>query len=239
MVRILFIFIFSFIGFHILAQNISVDTLGKLGNDIQTKIKYGNLIIQTIPSDVKIEISKLGVNEDKKKDSLIFEDIYTGLYELTLGSKQDAFKCFVKVLDNKTVHLFVDIKEKSFKAEIVEYTPLDEEEDYMDTDDIYVMVENMPEFPGGASGLREWIRSNVKYPEIARKNKVTGRVYVGFVIDKVGKVGEVKILRSINPILDSEALRVVASMPKWKPGIQKGKPVRVSYTFPINFQLRR
>jgi TonB family protein len=224
-------------GFQGLAQNTRIDTLSQMGGDIQTKIMYGNLIIQTIPNNVFVEIPKLSINEDKKQDSLIFDEIYTGLYDLTFSSKQDKFKCIVEVLNKETVHLLVNVKGKSFEKQVIDYTP-SEEEEFVDTDLLYVMVENMPEFPGGARGLREWIRSNVKYPEIARRNKVTGRVYVGFVIDKVGKVGEVKVLRSINPVLDSEALRVVESMPVWKPGVQKGKPVRVSYTFPINFQLR-
>ncbi len=235
--RIFLVFIFGLMGFQVLAQDSGVDTIGQVDNNIQAKIKYGNLIIQTIPSEVFVEIPKLSVNENKKQDSLIFDEIYTGLYELSFSSKLEKFKCFVEVLDKETIHLLVNVNGKSFKKQVIDYTPSDDEE-YVDTDQLYVMVENMPEFPGGARGLQEWIRSNVKYPEIARRNKVTGRVYVGFVIDKVGKVGEVKVLRSINPVLDSEALRVVESMPAWKPGVQKGKPVRVSYTFPINFQLR-
>ncbi len=234
--RIFLIFVFGLMAFQGLAQNTRVDTLSQLGDDIQTKIMYGNLIIQTIPSNVVIEIPKLSFNENKNQDSLIFEDIYTGLYELSFISEEVKFKCFVEILDKESVHLLVNVDEKNFKKKIIDYTP-SEEEEFVDTDQLYVMVENMPEFPGGARGLREWIRSNVKYPEIARRNKVTGRVYVGFVIDKEGKVRDVKVLRSINPALDNEALRVVKSMPAWKPGVQKGIPVRVSYSFPISFQL--
>lgn len=234
--KTILIFIFGLISLPILAQT-SVDTVRKMDDDIQTKIKYGNLIVQTIPSRVDVAIPKLGVDEEKKQDSLIFEEVYTGLYELSLKSEKENFKCFVEVFDNETVHAVVNLNEKSLKTNIIDYTLSAEVEEEVDSEQLYVMVKNMPEFPGGARGLRDWIKSNVKYPEIARRNKVTGRVYVGFVIDKEGKVGKVKILRSINSVLDKEALRVIGNMPTWKPGMQKGKPVKVSYTFPINFQL--
>lgn len=102
----------------------------------------------------------------------------------------------------------------------------------------FYVIENKPEFPvGGVEGLNKWISQNVKYPEIAKENGVTGKVFVQFVIDKDGKVTNVEVVRSVDPYLDKEAVRVVKSMPDWKPGSQRGKPVKVSFNIPINFKL--
>lgn len=102
--------------------------------------------------------------------------------------------------------------------------------------DIFQVVEDMPQFPGGS--VQKWIAKNVQYPMIAQENNIQGKVFVQFVIEKDGSVSDVKVARSVDPSLDKEAIRVVKAMPKWKPGKQRGKPVRVSYTVPINFQLQ-
>lgn len=102
-------------------------------------------------------------------------------------------------------------------------------------EDVFQVVEDMPTFPGD---INKWLGKNVKYPVIAQENNIQGRVTVQFVIEKDGSITDVKVLRSVDPSLDKEAVRVVKSMPKWKPGKQRGKPVRVSYTVPINFRLQ-
>ena len=102
-------------------------------------------------------------------------------------------------------------------------------------EDIFQVVENMPTFPGD---INKWLGKNVKYPVIAQENNIQGRVTVQFVIERDGSITDVKVLRGVDPSLDKEAVRVVKSMPKWKPGKQRGKPVRVSYTVPINFRLQ-
>lgn len=106
-------------------------------------------------------------------------------------------------------------------------------------EDIFVNVEEMPEFPGGNNGLLKYLASSVKYPEIARINNVQGKVYVSFVINKKGEVTHVAIARGVDSNLDREALRVVNSMPLWKPGRQNNENVNVSYTVPINFVLKQ
>ena len=237
--KVFFIFFINLIGFQIFAQNVIIDTIVKEDARIPATIKYGNLIIQTIPSDVMVEIPKLGINEEKNQDSLILEEIYTGLYDLSFRFENETFKCFVEVLNEKTVHVLVDVKEKSFETNIVVYNSQLPEAIPVDINQVYVMVEEMPEFPGGILELRRWVKSNVKYPESSRKKGITGRVYIGFVINRGGQVEECKVLRSIDPALDREALRVVNNMPDWKPGKQRGEPVKVSYTFPINFYLHR
>ena len=104
-------------------------------------------------------------------------------------------------------------------------------------DDFFMVVENMPEFPGGDLGLMKYIQKNVKYPAIAKEYNITGKVYVSFIVDKSGSVTNVKIVRGVDKNLDAEAMRVVKSLPKYKPGKQRGKSVRVMFTIPINFTL--
>lgn len=112
-----------------------------------------------------------------------------------------------------------------------------EEEEEEDTQ-IFFIVEEMPEFPGGEPALRQFIANAIKYPVIAQENGIQGRVYVTFVVNTDGSIADARIARGVDPSLDKEALRVVNSLPKWKPGKQRGKPVRVSYTVPINFVLQ-
>jgi TonB family protein len=105
-------------------------------------------------------------------------------------------------------------------------------------DDVFMVVEEMPEYPGGVPALRQFLANSVKYPEEAIKKGIQGKVYVNFVVEKDGSIVVAKIARGVSPELDAEALRVVKLMSKWKPGKQKGEAVRVSYTVPINFALQ-
>lgn len=101
----------------------------------------------------------------------------------------------------------------------------------------FLIAEEMPVFPSGDDALRQYLATNVVYPQEAKDKKIEGRVFVSFVVDEEGDVVEVHAAREYNPVLDAEAMRVVGSMPKWTPGKQRGVPVRVSYTVPINFVL--
>ena len=100
------------------------------------------------------------------------------------------------------------------------------------------VVEQMPQFPGGPAALMEFLSKNVKYPQEAYKNGIQGRVIVTFVINKDGSISDAKVVKSVDPQLDEEALRVVHSMPNWIPGRQNGEPVNVKYTVPITFKLQ-
>jgi TonB family protein len=106
-------------------------------------------------------------------------------------------------------------------------------------DPIFYKVDTLPEFPGGEMALRNFLASEIKYPEIARENGIQGKVYVTFIVTKKGKVTEPKISRGVDPALDKEALRVVSSLPDWKPGKQGSKAVNVSYTVPVYFELEK
>ena len=108
---------------------------------------------------------------------------------------------------------------------------------HVDNDSIYQIVEVMPEFPGGAAAMFTYLSGNIKYPEEAKDKGISGRVFISFVVEKDGSVNQVQVKKGIGGGCDEEAVRVVQAMPKWKPGLQKGKPVRVSYLLPITFKL--
>ena len=185
-------------------------------------------------SDVKIivdhkyqSITKSTVNaqgefriETSPEASILFEHTKSD------GSKLVRF-CTPKVLaqmnpDNMVIELipYIDIKTAATEA------------------DVYEVVENMPEFPnGGMTALKKYLSDNIRYPEAAHKAGIQGRVTVQFVVGKDGSIGNVSILRGVNADLDAEAIRVISSMPKWKPGTQKGEPVKVKYTVPVMFRL--
>ena len=113
--------------------------------------------------------------------------------------------------------------------------PIEEEEEEV----IFMVVETMPEFPGGQQALFKYLSENVKYPVIAQENGIQGRVICQFVVNKDGAIVDVEVVRSGgDPSLDKEAVRVIKSMPKWNPGKQRGKAVRVKYTVPVNFRLQ-
>ncbi|HLW07540.1 MAG TPA: energy transducer TonB [Marinilabiliaceae bacterium] len=107
-----------------------------------------------------------------------------------------------------------------------------------ENDGFFLVVEEMPEFPGGEAALKRYLATAVKYPIIAQENNIQGRVSIQFIINTRGEVTNATVLRGVDPSLDKEALRVVESMPRWKPGKQRNKTVRVSYTVPINFVLQ-
>jgi periplasmic protein TonB len=104
-------------------------------------------------------------------------------------------------------------------------------------DAVYTTVDNMPEFPGGDIALRKFISKAVRYPSIAAEKSIQGRVFVKYIVNKDGRVSDAKIARGVDPSIDNEAIRVVMSLPKFKPGMQNGKVVRVSLVVPISFQL--
>lgn len=104
-------------------------------------------------------------------------------------------------------------------------------------EEIFVVVENQPEFPGGNQAMMEFLGNNINYPVEAQEKRIQGRVILNFVIEKDGAISEIQVVRGVDPSLDMEATRVVGAMPKWKPGTQRGQAVRVRYTLPIAFRL--
>lgn len=106
------------------------------------------------------------------------------------------------------------------------------------TDEVFTVVEQMPEFPGGESAMNDFLDKNLQYPQMAKEQSIQGKVWIGFIVDKFGNVSNVEVLRGIGGGCDEEAARVVGIMPRWNPGKQSGRPVIVKFRFPINFTLR-
>ena len=120
----------------------------------------------------------------------------------------------------------------------VKYTPVEVEEEEVEEQQIFQVVEEMPEFPGGMGECMKWLGKNIKYPTISQENGVQGRVIVQFVVNRDGTIVDAKVVRGVDPYLDKEALRVVNQMPKWSPGKQRGKAVRCQFTLPVQFRLQ-
>ena len=132
----------------------------------------------------------------------------------------------------------IQSSEENNQAVEIKYVPVEVEEEEPEEQEIFDVVEKMPEFPGGNAALMSYLAKNIKYPTIAQENGTQGRVIVQFVVNKDGSIVDAKVARSVDPYLDKEALRVINSMPKWNPGMQRNKPVRVKYTVPVMFRLQ-
>jgi len=145
----------------------------------------------------------------------------------------------INVVEDDVIVESVEITTEDNKnAEVVIAAPVAvaqvEEEDNV----VFQVVETMPGFPGGDQALFKFLGENVKYPVIAQENGIQGRVICQFVVNKDGSIVDVEVVRPVDPSLDKEAIRVIKSMPKWSPGKQRGKAVRVKYTLPVNFKLQ-
>jgi len=143
--------------------------------------------------------------------------------------------------DNVEIEDELEIEDSEANEEtVIDVQPLIEatEEEEEDTDEIFLIVEEAPEFPGGTRALYKYLQTHVRYPVIAQENGIQGKVYVKFVVNEVGDVSNAEILRGVDQSLDVEALRVVNSLPKFKPGKQRGRPVKVFYNAQITFQLQ-
>ena len=122
---------------------------------------------------------------------------------------------------------------------VIKHIPVTVDEEVVVEDDIFVIVEENPQFPdGGTVGLLQYLGKNIKYPTIPQENGTQGRVTVQFVVNKDGSIVDVKVIRGVDPYLDKEAVRVISTMPKWIPGKQRGVPVRCKFTVPVTFKLQ-
>ena len=189
-------------------------------------------------------------NYDKREidESLLNREIVEDL-EMTEITKQEEQKPQPVELPKQTTQLEivqddVEVEDIEINAEvdqqevIEEYVPVEVEEEEVQEQEIFQIVEEMPSFPGGEAKLMEYVAKNIKYPQIARETGIQGRVFVGVVVEPDGSISNVKLLRGIGGGCDEEAMRVIKSLPKWKPGKQRGKAVRVSYQIPVFFKLQ-
>ena len=148
----------------------------------------------------------------------------------------------IEIVDNEEeIEEEIEIDAEVSQDEVLEeydFTPPEIEEEEIVEAEIFKVVEEMPEFPGGAAKMMEFIQKNIKYPMMARESDIQGRVFVNFVVEPDGSITNVTVMRGIGGGCDEEALRVVQSMPNWKPGKQRGSAVRCSFTVPIIFKLQ-
>ena len=145
------------------------------------------------------------------------------------------------VEDDVEVEDEIDINAEVDQDEIIEeyeYEAPEVEEEEIVEAEIFLAVEENPEFPGGPAKMMEYIQKNLKYPMMARESDIQGRVFINFVVEPDGSISNVTVLRGIGGGCDEEAVRVVENMPRWKPGKQRGTAVRVSYNLPVIFKLQ-
>ncbi len=131
---------------------------------------------------------------------------------------------------------FIDV-EASLTTPIQEFAPIFVQEEIIEEDVIFTVVEDQPAFPGGEEARLRYLHDNLRYPQMAREAGIQGTVFVTFVVERDGSVTDVRILRGIGGGCDEEAIRVVRNMPRWQPGRQRGQPVRVQFNMPIRFVL--
>ncbi len=135
-------------------------------------------------------------------------------------------------VDDIEIDAETDDEEEIEEQQIVEEEPEEEKED-----EIFVFVEDQPSFPGGDEARIKYLQENIHYPEMAKESGIQGTVYVTFVVEKDGRITNVKVLRGIGGGCDEEAVRIIKNMPRWKPGKQRGRPVRAQFNMPIRFVL--
>lgn len=237
----------QFVGEQLVIANNFNYSLIKKRIKMMSKIKSSNYAITKIIFGVLVAVSLVIVFACEQKESVeteqpAFRDnsikiqttITTDGTIKIEGTKEDLVNFKTMFSERLNLNEVTDSLGNFYLEEIIEVKPKTLESD----EEIFFIVENMPEFPGGEMALRQYIANNVEYPNDAIKNGKQGKVYVTFVVSKDGSIANAKIARGVNPSLDAEALRVINGLPNWKPGTQRGKPVNVSYTVPINFQLQ-
>jgi len=184
---------------------------------------------EVLPEEVlkSVKVTELQIVEDdkvKKEDEIKTQDELKET-ETAFGQKDNE-----KGTEDRNVT-------RTLKEEVVVEKPVEKPKEEK-KEEIFRSVEQMPQFPGGEAALMKYLSSHINYPPMAAENNIQGRVVVQFVVDKTGKVGEVKVVRSVDKDLDKEAVRVCKSLPKFTPGRQNGQAVSVWYTLPVQFKLQ-
>jgi len=142
------------------------------------------------------------------------------------------------VEDDVEVDEEIDIDvEADDDTEMEEYIPPEDDDEEIDEHEIFILVESQPEFPGGTVELYKFLRNEIRYPPFAKEANIQGRIFINFVVEADGSITNIVVLRGIGGGCDEEAIRIVKSMPKWTPGKQRGRSVRVSFNLPVKFTL--
>ena len=207
-------------------ENVIVDMPPKAEEPVQERLEQEKPV--ALPEEVlnTIKVTELAIVED---DEVNKEDEIKTQQEQLESLHSAGSVDFDQGTDNKAV-----IRE--FKNEVVVEEKVEKPKEVVE--EVFTVVEQMPQFPGGEAALMKYLQSHINYPPMAAENNVQGKVVVQFVVDKTGKVGEVKVVRSVDKDLDREAVRVCKSLPKFTPGRQNGQAVSVWYTLPVTFKLQ-
>jgi len=234
------VLVISYVGYVTKAVSVKA-----AGNYIKTQLQWGNVMTDTVsvappppppPPPTQAELTKaLVVLDGKITDKPLSEIDPAVISEINVYKGEKALAKYGEKGRNGVVEITT---KKSAAAsgsqKEVTVTGYGKDEDR----DVFVVVEEMPQFPGGMEAMMLWISQRVKYPEQAKKNGITGTVFVSYLVNKAGKVEGVKVEKSADPLLDAEAVRVIGEMPDWKPGTQHGKAVDVRMTVPVKFSLQ-
>lgn len=192
--------------------------------------KPDNCFYKTFCRMLNTESSKKTSQKDVASDSVAFSPALSSVNNDIV--REDS----KETIDQTSEYAdLVDDKEESQSEDSSNETAMNE--NYLDSDEssIYDRVEEMPEFPGGTQALINYLKTNIIFPKIAEEEGAQGEAVVSFVVERDGSITEVKLLKTVHPAIDKEVVRVVRSMPKWNPGLQDGKGVRVRYTMPVKF----
>lgn len=217
----------------ILAIAIAMDSYGLFDSAEEDK---------TLAAEEKTEVSKNNIEgshlEDVAEEDAVTYEQEDDAAEQESGSRAES-KAQTADATKKTDRTAADIPDFAVAAKTLEGHDTEADNSRLESSDdrVYDVVEQMPSYPGGPAALMQYLNNNIRYPESAKANGIQGRVTVQFVVEKDGRISEVRTMRSANAALDREAERIVRSMPKWIPGRQDGSPVRVKYFVPVVFRL--
>lgn len=194
-------------------------------NESRTTIKIGeeSYVSFADPMEISLDGKDYTLNINSVKNEKTFK---LGDHKVVAKNNHDERNSYTVTVDGEP-----------FDIKYIVNMIFDETDESGDDDEVYGAVDVMPEYFGGVNAMFDFIQKNVNYPESAKKKGIEGRVFVQFVVEKDGSLSSFQVLRGVNDELNDEAIRVLKMMPKWKPGMKDGKPVRVQYTMPFKFQL--
>jgi len=217
------------------------DAIARAASEHETEVT-----LEQIEEEVEEQEEEEVVYEVQPEEQLVAEETVMNsekftAYEMEDDAPEQVTKTQDEVAQSDVAIGAIDYDQGSDEAEHVlkvNEKVVDEVPPAVEETKIFEVVEQMPSFPGGDAALMQFLSKNIKYPVVAEENGIQGRVIATFVVERDGSITDVKVVKSVDPSLDKEAVRVLKSMPKWIPGKQNGSAVRVKYTVPVTFRLQ-
>ena len=217
------------------------DAMARAASEHETEVT-----LEQIEEEVEEEEEEEIIYEVQPEEQLVAEETVMNsekftAYEMEDDAPEQVTKTQDEVAQSDVAIGAIDYDQGSDEAEHVlkvNEKVVDEVPPAVEETKIFEVVEQMPSFPGGDAALMQFLSKNIKYPVVAEENGIQGRVIATFVVERDGSITDVKVVKSVDPSLDKEAIRVLKSMPKWIPGKQNGSAVRVKYTVPVTFRLQ-